>query len=109
MNSHRDQEPEFIKDIRAKQRNVTWPDLPQNATSVDKLLWHGSRHATAIQKAGSLIFGFFFGLIGASFIYWSSWQHEPVLTLAGLPFLLLGIRICFKVFVPTRTRPEDHG
>jgi hypothetical protein len=108
MNTYQDHEPGFIADTKAKQRNVMEPDLLHNTSSVDKLLWHGSCQATKVQKAGSLIFGFFFGTIGASFIYWSSWQHEPVLTFAGLPFLLLGIRICFKVFVPTRVRFAHH-
>jgi hypothetical protein len=99
---------ELTRRLRLKQSNVVWPELVRNSYSLDRLLWHGSPHASLIQKIGSLVFGLVFFSVGATFGYWWTWQHSPLAFLLGLLLLLLGIRVCLKAFMPTHLKRQGR-
>jgi hypothetical protein len=93
---------DFAESLRLRQRNTTWPDLLRNNRSVDELFWRGSPYATAVQKAGALIFGLSFVSVGVSFVYGSTQTPSFLIRLVGGLMLCLGARLCFKVFFPTK-------
>ena len=99
---------EITDKARAKQSNTIWPDTLRNTPSVDRLLWHGSPDATLVQRIGSLIFGLAFFSIGLAFSYWWTWRHLVLTLLLGLLMILLGIRVCFRAFWPTRFLGKRH-
>jgi hypothetical protein len=55
---------ELVKEVEYKQRNTAWPDTMINASSVDELLWKGSRRITKVQRVGLAILGLAFVLVG---------------------------------------------
>jgi hypothetical protein len=72
------------RDLEAKQRNVLLPDTLTNARSVDAFLWKGSPNATAVQRAGMVIFGLFYIGVGAFLFLVIS--PTPLRILLGVPF-----------------------
>jgi hypothetical protein len=65
---HKHPVEKLVEDVEFKQRNTTWPDAVVNASSVDEVLWKGSRHITKIQRVGVALLGLAFVLIGTLFI-----------------------------------------
>jgi hypothetical protein len=65
---HKHPVEKLVEDVEFKQRNTTWPDAVVNASSVDEVLWKGSRHITKIQRVGVALLGLAFVLIGILFI-----------------------------------------
>ena len=98
MGHHRPEE-DFIDDLRAKQRNVVWPDSVVNASRVDKFLWRGSPNPTGVQRIGAWIFGMTFMGFGLGFFSLASveWREDAVgsVILGAFAFgaLAVGIRI----------------
>jgi hypothetical protein len=60
--------PDFIEEIKAKQRNTVWPEMQENSQGVDSLIFLGDRNATPVQRIGIELFGTFFVLAGIAFI-----------------------------------------
>jgi hypothetical protein len=75
---HHRQEEDFITDLKAKQRNVVWPDPQVNASRVDKFLWKGSPNPTRIQRIGAWIAGITFMGLGLAFFFLASmdWRKD---------------------------------
>jgi hypothetical protein len=89
---------EYIGEFETKQSNILWPDAHRNSRGVDELLWKGSADATAIQRAGIAVFGFFFLLIGVALIALEL-EHRAVLegVIGGL-LVLLAARLFRNAF-----------
>jgi hypothetical protein len=47
----------LVDEVEFKQRNTTWPDAMVNASSVDEILFKGSRRITKVQRVGVAILG----------------------------------------------------
>jgi hypothetical protein len=45
--------------MNARQENVLWPEIARNAATVDGYLWRGNPKTTKVQRAGSVICGWF--------------------------------------------------
>jgi hypothetical protein len=82
-----------IEDLKARQRNVVFPEVLNNSRWVDAFLWKGSPNAPLVQRAGAWIFGLFFMLAGLAILALGlqkqSWQAD----LFALVWFLLGGRI----------------
>ena len=59
--------PDFIEEIKAKQRNTVWPEMQANSRAADSLIFLGDRNASPIQRIGTGLFGAFFVLAGIAF------------------------------------------
>jgi hypothetical protein len=93
--------PKPLNEIKCRQNNITWPDTLLNARGVDYLLWHGSASASKVQKIGALIFGCFFVVSGATFIYFAAQSNSLLGACVGGSIFAIGCRLCIKVFIPT--------
>lgn len=98
---HHRPEEDFIKDLRAKQQNVVWPDPVVNASRVDKFLWRGSLNPTWVQRVGAWIVGMTFMGSGLVFLLLASqaWHQDAVeaITFGGFGTGLLSVGI--KMFL----------
>ena len=88
MNDRYDQD-HLIEDVKARQRNTTWPDAMVNSSTVDGLLWKGSPNATKVQRIGIAIWGLTFAFLGVIFEMIASQKDELVPAFLGLPLLAL--------------------
>jgi hypothetical protein len=94
----RDDQDHLIEDVRARQRNTTWPDAMVNSSSVDELLWKGSPRATKVQRIGIAIFGLTFAFLGVIFEMIASQKDELVPVFVGLLLLALGTKLLLNAF-----------
>jgi len=98
--THEHEPDPFIDEIRAKQRNVVFPDTVRNGRSVDAFLWFGSPNPTRVQRMGAWLVGSAFVCLGLPFIFIAArardagdWAGYWLVLLISLAFVLLGIRI----------------
>jgi hypothetical protein len=57
----------YIESVKARQRNLTWPDVLRGSRSVDEFLWKGARDAPLVQRIGAVILGLTYILVGVAF------------------------------------------
>ena len=103
----------FIEGIRARQRNIVFPDTVRNARSVDAFLWKGSPNPTLVQRIGAWMFGLSFTGVGAALCFLGI-KGRPdedqsslgpwAAMLIGIFFVLVGARV-FRNGFP---RPEKR-
>jgi hypothetical protein len=48
---------DWLQNVRAKQRNILWPDTMINGRSADRVILKGSAGAPLIQRVGARLFG----------------------------------------------------
>ena len=97
----------LVREVEAKQRNITWPDTMINGRSVDEFLWKGAPNAPLVQRIGAWIFGLFF--VGAA-LFFADIAYEKGSAISGLMavlWLLLGIRICTNGIRRKSPNPPD--
>lgn len=97
MNDRYDQD-HLIEDVKARQRNTTWPDAMVNSSTVDGLLWKGSPNATKVQRIGIAIWGLTFAFLGVIFEMIAFQKDELVPAFFGLPLLALGTKLFLNAF-----------
>jgi hypothetical protein len=85
--------PGFIDQIRAKQRNILWPDTVVNGRAVDVFLWRGSPDPTIVQRIGAWLFGLLFLALSVGFLDYALRERSFVLVLFSLGWILLGARV----------------
>jgi hypothetical protein len=94
MKRHKREEKRgFIKGVRARQRNVVWPDALLNGRAVDVFLWRGSVKPPLVQRIGAWLIGAVFILDGLGLVGFArEWKSRYLVCLA-LACVLLGIRV----------------
>src|SRR5438552_19215324 len=92
QNRHLDQE---MREWHARKRNTVFPDAIRNARRVDYFLWHGARCPTIVQRAGALLWGFAFFMLGVSFVSLAVRQESAgiLLIIPIVLFIYIGGRI----------------
>lgn len=45
----------YIEDIKARQRNLIWPDVLRGGRAVDEFLWKGAGDAPLVQRIGAVV------------------------------------------------------
>jgi hypothetical protein len=91
-----EQIPKLIEDIRAKQKNVVWPNPLRNSRGVDELLWRGSSKATPVQRIGIALFGFCYLILAIAMIGIGKEDGSIAFYVVGIAMLLLGARVLFN-------------
>jgi hypothetical protein len=108
----------FIDEVRARQRNIVFPDTVRNGRAVDAFFWNGSPNPTLVQRIAAWIFGLVFMGSGLLFLPMAaevrdaehSWIGAWVYTLIAVLFILGGIKVFRNGFArPTKTdqQPEQ--
>ena len=90
--------PSLIEEVKAKQRNIVWPDPIRNSRTVDAFLWRGSPNATTVQRIGAGIFGLFFLSIGIATVVLAYERQSLIHLLVGLFSCVVGIRVTSNAF-----------
>jgi hypothetical protein len=80
----------FIDEIRAKQRNIVFPDGLANGAAVDKFLLKGSPDPPLVQRVGAWLFGLMFLIGGVSFLGYAQKEGSFLLALVSVACFLLG-------------------
>jgi hypothetical protein len=98
----------LVDDVEFKQRNTTWPDAMVNASSVDEILFKGSRRITKIQRVGIAILALAFILCGILFIGdLSLGDNRWPAVLFGTGCLLLGFKFLWNSI--RKNNPKKTG
>lgn len=80
-----------IESVKARQRNLIWPDVLRGGRSVDELLWKGARSAPLVQRIGVLILALAYVMVGVVFVSMSLEEREWSTALfAALIFIAAG-------------------
>jgi len=91
---------QYLADLKARQRNIVFPDTVRNGRSVDKILWKGDPDAPLVQRIGTTIFGISYFAMGVGF--WLLALQEKDLSgriverLIGSAVILLALRMFFN-------------
>jgi hypothetical protein len=96
---------ESIEEIRAKQRNLIWPDTLVNSRSVDKFLLRGSADASLVQRMAAWLWGLAF-LAASALLLVAGRQFAGE---GGTGMLFLSIPVFFlgtKIFLNGFRRPK---
>ena len=91
-------ETKFIDEIRAKQRNIVWPDTLVNSRAVDVLLWKGSRDATTVQRIVMVLYGLVFLICGLVFSSLAKGERSLILMIFSFGLLLLAVKLMRNAF-----------
>ncbi|HEY4362002.1 MAG TPA: hypothetical protein VGN17_13580 [Bryobacteraceae bacterium] len=90
---------QYVADLKARQRNIVFPDTVRNGRAVDKLLWKGDPDAPLVQRIGMLILGICCGGTGLTFIFYFSqddgFGRRCFSIMIGLVVLAYSARIAF--------------
>jgi len=94
MKHHKaDGQHSFIETVKARQRNVVWPDPLRNSRAVDVFLWRGSAKPPLVQRIGARLIGGVYVLGGLGFVGFAREWHSRYLVLLALAYILVGIRV----------------
>ena len=67
---------DYIESVKARQKNLIWPDVLRGGRSVDELLWKGARNAPLVQRVGVVILALAYVSVGLAFVSMSLEQGE---------------------------------
>jgi hypothetical protein len=70
MKKNRQQEilDSYIESVKARQRNLIWPDVLRGSRSVDELLWKGASDAPMVQRIGAVILALAYLMVAVVFV-----------------------------------------
>lgn len=95
-------------DAEERQKAILWEDARKGGKSVDDFLWHGDPEAKPIQRAGLVVFGLTFLLLGICLIsvFWEKdeWGGKIAGALLGGAMVFASMRLLRNAFL-RRTRP----
>ena len=112
MSQRRRKLDRFIDDVRARQRNIVFPDTLRGGRSVDAFLWNGSPNPSLVQRIAARVLGFLFVISGLMFLPFvatvrdedGSWIGAWIIVLISASLVLAGIKI-FRNGFPRRNKP----
>lgn len=99
--SHRPSERrtrKVVEELKARQRNLVWPDALINSRSVDQFLWRGAPNAPLVQRVGAWLFGLVFTVVGIGFLVVAYKKHFLVFGLLSIVLLYVGSRVFLNGF-----------
>ena len=93
---------ELKADVEARQRATCFPDTLETGGSVDAFLWKGDPKAKPVQRAGLIVFGILFFLLGvaiASIPFQKDFEDgSPMAFLLALGCLYVAFRLLHNAF-----------
>ncbi len=93
----------FIEELRAKQRNIVWPETLRNGRSVDAFFWRGFSAPTLVQRIGAWLFGLTFLGCGAAFLDFGRRDGSVFLIVFSVLPLSIGARVFWNGFPRKQT------
>ena len=104
---------QLIEEIKAKQRNTTWPDTMLNGHGVDEFLWKGSPDAPLVQRVGAWIFGVTFMFLGVALTEadreTSPDRKSTAFVIVGILFFGVGVKVFLNGFRRRQRNKENTG
>lgn len=82
-----------VDDLKARQRNLTWPHLLRGSRSVDEYLWKGARDAPMVQRIGAIILALAYLAVALFFISWTTNGGGWLSGLFSLVLIAVGAKI----------------
>ena len=98
-----------ISEIRAKQRNIVFPDTLRNSRGVDEYLWKGSPNATRVQRVASWMFGCFFILAGVAFVDVAFEKQDWPSGVFSICWFLVGGKVFLNGFRRSRSKSSSEN
>jgi len=87
-----------VEELKARQRNLVWPDALINSRSVDEFLWKGAPDAPLVQRIGAWLFGLAFTLVGIFGLIVTYEKHFIAFGILSIVFLFVGARVLLNGF-----------
>jgi len=105
----------FIGEMRARQRNIVFPDTVRNGRAADVFLWRGSAHPAIVQRIAAWMFGLVYAGLGLEFLYLAVKMRVEggfsigivIVMFMSVSFVLLGIKVFRNGFL-RRTKPPEE-
>jgi hypothetical protein len=73
----------YIESVKARQRNLIWPDLLRGSRSVDEFLWKGASDAPLVQRIGAVILALAYLMVGGGVHCYGCGTRKMVHSRAG--------------------------
>jgi hypothetical protein len=88
----------LVEQVKAKQRNIVWPDTMINGRAVDEFLWKGSPDAPLVQRIAAWGFGVFFVLGSIAWLDAAFERHSVIVGVLSIAWFLLGGKVFLNGF-----------
>jgi len=88
----------LVEQVKAKQRNIIWPDTMINGRGVDEFLWKGSPDAPLVQRIAAWVFGVFFVLASLAWLAAAFERHSVVVGVLSIAWFLVGGKVFLNGF-----------
>lgn len=92
-----------IEEVKAKQRNIVFPDTVRNSRNVDAYFLRGDPDAPLVQRIGAWLFGLFFLLCGLVCLRLAEKSHSWADILYSVVGFLIGTRVLMSGFRRRKT------
>jgi hypothetical protein len=114
--THRRKLDNFIEDVRARQRNIVFPDTVRNERYATVFFWNGSANPTRVQRVAAWMFGLLFIASGLGFLPAAarardedhSWIFFGIMMLISVAFVMAGART-FRNGFPRQIKPAPKS
>lgn len=80
----------YIEDIKARQRNLIWPDVLRGGRAVDEFLWKGASDAPLVQRIGAVILALVYIMVAVLIVDVAIEQGEWFIGVAAIFFFVAG-------------------
>jgi hypothetical protein len=85
-----DEQSKFIEGMRARQRNIVWPDTLINGRFVDRFFLKGSPNPTLVQRIAAWVVGVSFFLAGVLYLSVAKGERSLLCLVVSYGIILLG-------------------
>ena len=90
---------EVVDELKARQRNLVWPDALISSRRVDEFLWRGAPDAPLVQRVGARLFGLAFTLAGIFGLIVTYEKHFIAFGILSIVCIYVGGRIFLNGFL----------
>jgi hypothetical protein len=97
-----------VGELKAKQRNLVWPDALINSRGVDEFLWKGAPDAPLVQRIAAWLFGLAFIAVGFGFLDVAYEKGFIVFGVLSIVWFFVGVRVFLNGFRRHRTKKSNH-
>jgi hypothetical protein len=97
-----------VEELKARQRNLVWPDALINSRGVDEFLWRGAPDAPLVQRVGAWLFGLAFAAVGIGWLVVAYKKHFIVFGILSVVWLYVGARVFLNGFLRRGTKPAKN-
>jgi hypothetical protein len=87
-----------VEGLKAKQRNLVWPDALINSRGVDEFLWKGAPNAPLVQRVAAWLFGLAFIAVGLGFIAVAYEKGFIVFGVLSIVWFFAGVKVFLNGF-----------